>query len=210
MVGRFWIKGPDFLALDEAEWPIKYTYKKESLEGELHVPRGVYLGLVKKLCDSFSCLLDKCGTWKKAVRVLARMLRWRRKAAGHFELDAGELYKAKLKLVVYAQKDMVEELKQAKMNGTGRYRKLAPEMDKDGTWRVGSRLKNFVPFTFDNKLPFILPPDHRITLLVMQESHQFNHAGQESTLNRFRAMGFWTLRGGHLAKSVKKRVPCRK
>ena len=78
-------------------------------------------------------------------------------------------------------------------------------------WRVGARLKNHVPFTFDNKLPVILPPDHRVTRLIMEDSHRFHHGGQDSTLNRFRTMGYWTVRGGHLAKSVKKScVPCRK
>ena len=45
----------------------------------------------------------------------------------------------------------------------------------------------------------------------MQDSHQFSHSGQDGTLARFRASGYWTVRGGQLAKKVKKAcVPCRK
>ena len=45
----------------------------------------------------------------------------------------------------------------------------------------------------------------------MEDSHRFCHGGQDSTLSRFRSEGFWTLKGGCLAKKVKKNcVPCRK
>ena len=61
------------------------------------------------------------------------------------------------------------------------------------------------------KLPVIIPYNHKITLLIMRDSHQFCHAGKDGTLSRFRAQGFWTLRAGHLAKKVKNDcIPCRK
>ena len=76
---------------------------------------------------------------------------------------------------------------------------------------MGSRLVNHVPFTFDNKLPILLPPDHRVTQLLMEDSHQFAHTGQDGTLARFRSSGYWTVRGGQLAKKVKRAyIPCRK
>ena len=47
--------------------------------------------------------------------------------------------------------------------------------------------------------------------MIMRDSHQFCHAGQDGILSRFRAQGFWTLRAGHLAKKVKNDcIPCRK
>ena len=114
-------------------------------------------------------------------------------------------------MIKYAQKGLEVELSLAADKGVGRFRKLAPLLDEDGVWRVGSRLKNFVPFTVDNKMPVIIPPDHRITLLVMRDAHQFNHTGHDGTLSRFWADGFWTVRAGHLAKKVKDScVPCRK
>ena len=103
------------------------------------------------------------------------------------------------------------ELALAADKGVGRFRKLAPICDEEGIWRVGSRIKNFVPFTVDNKMPIIIPPEHRITMLVMRDAHQFSHAGQDGTLTRFWSNGFWTLRAGHLAKSISSKcVPCRK
>jgi hypothetical protein len=126
-------------------------------------------------------------------------------------LLAEELERARTTIIKYAQKDMDVELSAGAEKGTGRYRKLDPSRDEKGVWRVGSRLKNFVPFTRDNKMPVILPPKHRLTLLVMRDAHQFTHAGHDGSLSRFHMNGFWTVRAGHLAKSVKNRcVPCRK
>ena len=111
----------------------------------------------------------------------------------------------------FAQQGIAEELKEAVESGRGRFRKLAPSVDEDGVYRVGSRLKNHVPFTEDNLMPVLLPPEHRITTLVMEEAHQFSHLGQDGTLGRFRASGYWTVRGGLLSKKVKQAcIPCRK
>ena len=114
-------------------------------------------------------------------------------------------------MIKYAQKSSVKELQQASSEGKGRYRKLAPVLDDNGIWRVGSRMRNFVPFTFDGKLPAIIPNSHTITKLIMRECHLFGHYGQDGTLSRFRSQGFWTTAGGQLAKKVKNQcVPCRK
>ena len=43
LMSYFWLRGPDFLLLDISEWPIKFTYKKEELEGELPIPKPVFL-----------------------------------------------------------------------------------------------------------------------------------------------------------------------
>ena len=66
---------------------------------------------------------------------------------------------------------------------------LAPVKDDDGVWRVGSRLRNFVPFTHDGKMPKILPTHHQVTRLIMQTAHQFSHAGLDGSLSRFYAKG---------------------
>ena len=87
-------------------------------------------------------------------------------------LDPEEIRRAKILLMRYAQREISDELKEVAEEGVGRDRKLAPVLDEEGVWRVGSRLRNFVPFTFDSQLPIIIPYNHRITLLIMRESHQ--------------------------------------
>ena len=122
-----------------------------------------------------------------------------------------ELQRSKTLLLKYAQRDILSQLKEAASTGKGPYRKLAPSEDEKGLLRVGARMKNHVPFTHDSKMPVIIPNNHRITKVIMRESHQFSHSGQDGTLSRFRSNGYWTTRGGHLAKKLKNEcVPCRK
>ncbi len=157
-------------------------------------------------------LIKRYSSASKIFCVFARILRFSNTPYDRSELKAGEVREAKVHLIKFAQKGMIKDLKEAAEEGKGRsYRKLAPMLDDKGVWRVGSRLKNHVPFTFDQKLPILLPHDHRITYLVMEESHRTHHSGYDGTLNRFRAEGYWTVRAAYLARNVKNKcVPCRK
>ena len=165
---------------------------------------------VKHVEGYLKSLVTRSSSWKRMIRVLAWMIR-APKLQIEKSLSSIEVNNARQVMLKFAQKELIEELTEAKEKGTGRFRKLAPVVDEEGIWRVGSRLKNFVPFTFDAKLPAILPPDSRITLLIMHEAHVFAHGGQDATLCRFRSQGYWTVRGGVVAKKVKNScVPCRK
>ena len=105
---------------------------------------------------------------------------------------------------------MTSELKLA-VSGKGRYRRLAPEVDDDGLYHVGSRVRQHVPFTFDSKLPVLLPTSHIITLQIMRSAHSHSHVAQDGTLCRFRMQGYWTVRAGLLAKRVVSEcIDCRK
>ena len=211
LVGGFYESGPEFLRLPEEEWPIKLTYKKEGLEGEVLVKRVFVVSVAVKHVEAYlKSLVTRSSSWKRMIRVLAWMIR-APKLQIEKSLSSIEVNNARQVILKFAQKELIEELTEAKEKGTGRFRKLAPVVDEEGIWRVGSRLKNFVPFTFDAKLPAILPPDSRITLLIMHEAHVFAHGGQDATLCRFRSQGYWTVRGGVVAKKVKNScVPCRK
>ena len=104
-------------------------------------------------------------------------------------LTAEEVQRGKLLLLRHAQKEMLPELELAE-SGKGRYRRLAPVLDEEGLWRVGSRIRHHVPFTFDNKLPILLPTSHIITLQIMRSAHRYNHVAQDGTLCRFRMEGY--------------------
>ena len=54
-------------------------------------------------------------------------------------------------------------------------------VDENIIYWVGLRLRNQVPFTIDSELPVIVPPKQRFTLLAMEESQLFSHAGQDGT-----------------------------
>ena len=214
LLSDFWLSGPSFLVADESVWPIKSTYKKEGLEGELKIPKAVYITSTKIACDIIGRILVRYSSLQKIMRVLGRILRLCKSKSTPSEcqeLGAAEVRKAKVSLITYSQSGMVKELEEAAEKGTRRYRKLAPVVDEEGIWRVGSRLKHHVPFTLDHKSPALLPTGHRLTLLLMEDSHRYSHSGLDGTLHRFRALGYWTVRAGNLAKKVKNScVPCRK
>ena len=208
----FYHDGPEFLRQEESSWPIKFTYKTEHLEDEVTIGKKLNVFFQSCSVDVIRQLIDRSSVWSLIVRVLCWILRLATSGGDKScILSSAELLKAKTTVIKHAQKDMAVELLLAKDKGAGRYRKLAPSCDDDGVWRVGSRLRNFVPFTSDNKMPVILPPKNRITLLIMREAHQFAHTGQDGTLCRFHYNGYWTIGAGHLARSIKKQcVPCRK
>ncbi len=210
LLDGFWEGGPAFLRLHVDLWPIKFTYKTGRLEGEVSIIKAKDVFFQWCCSDILGRLISYCSEWVRMVRVLCWILRVTTSGGNKF-LSAAELQKAKMILIKYTQKDLVIELSLAAEKGVGRFRKLAPVCDEQGVWRVGSRLKNFVPFTIDQKMPVIIPPDHRITLLIMRNAHQFAHTGLDGTVSRFRINGFWTVRAGHLAKTVKNKcVDCRK
>jgi hypothetical protein len=207
----FWPSGPPFIYENECDWPIKFTYKKDDFEGMQRVHTHVYYAFAQIASNDFiTRLVIRCSSWKKIYRTFGWMLRVAFPVTSNVLLPS-ELSRAKAILLKYAQKDSVKDLLEAEKEGKGCFRKLAPLQDDVGLYRVGSRMKHHVPFTHDKKLPVILPNEHRITLLIMRESHQFSHSGQDGTLSRFRSQGYWTTRGGQLAKTVKNDcIPCRK
>ena len=141
-------------------------------------------------------------------RVLAWIFRLVVPSSG--PLTAQEVKRAKLLLLKHVQKEMIPELKLA-VSGKGRYRRLAPEIDGDGLYRVGSRVRQHVPFTLDSKLPVLLPTSHIVTLQIMRSAHKFSHVAQDGTLCRFRMKGYWAVRAGLLAKRVASEcMDCRK
>ena len=217
--GGFWEVGPDFLRDEEENWPIKLTYKTDDFEGELKVRKQIFCAHAVaqiRMTDFIPRLVLRCSSWNKMIRVLAWMLRCLVRVTHNVRyvsdvLTRRELTQSRRLLLKHAQKECFEELTDAAENGKGRFRKLAPLLDEDGVWKVGSRVKQFVPFTFDHKPPVILPLNHKITLLIMREAHLMGHPGRDATLARFRTRGYWTTRGGQLAKKVKTNcVPCRK
>ena len=92
----------------------------------------------------------------------------------------------------------------------GRYARLGPFLDTDSVWRVGLRMKEFTPFTWDKQPPALLPNSHRLTYLLMLKAHQKKHGGISDTVSQFRLMGYWTAKANLTAKKIKSQcVKCR-
>ena len=211
-VGSFWECGPEFLRKPVEEWPVRSSYKKEGLEGEIVSKKvfAVRVAVSKGVDDYLKSLINRSSSWRRMLRVLVWMIRAPRLQPAK-SLESVEIMLARNVLVKLVQKELVDELKQASEKGVGRFRKLAPVEDSDGLWRVGSRMKNRIPFTFDAKLPVIVPTKSKVTMLIMKDAHLFNHGGVDAMLARFRSQGFWAVKAASVAKKAKYScVPCRK
>ena len=178
------------------------------MEGEIVIGKSLHVSVVNVAHpDLLGRIVNRCGSWKRMKRVLAWILRL---GAPSGPLLAVELRRAKHLLLMFAQKDIQSELL-ASVSGKGRFRRLAPAVDEDGLWRVGSRIRQHVPFTLDSKLPVILPTKHLLTLQIMIASHNHSHVASDGTLCRFRMEGYWTVRAGVVAKKVANAcIDCRK
>ena len=195
----FWQTGPQFLQLEESDWPIKLTYRTDKLEGEIVIGKSCHVSVVNVANpDLLGRIVNRCGSWKRMKQILARIL--------HLGFPgptlASEIRRAKHLLLKFAQADIVTELKRAADTGKGRFRRFAPSVDESELWRVGSRIRQYVPFTFDSKLPVILPTNHLVTLRIMQSSHNHSHVAADGTLCRFRMEGYWAVKAGVIAKKV--------
>ena len=220
--GSFWQKGPTFLTLPFEEWPIKLTFRTDKLEGEL-VAKGVHhvtvLFVAEEMTAQLNSLLDKYGNVNKLYYIVVYMYRWADKSK---RLGAAktveEIRKAKQFWIKFVQSPMEDDLLKSVASGgkeppvkvKGPYRRLSPYKDEEGIWRVGLRLREFTPFTEDNRPPVLLPKGHKFTHLVMAQAHGKGHVGVAATVAKFRMAGFWTPQAGKLAKSVKNLcVTCR-
>ena len=203
-----WQCGAKFLLLPESEWPIKFTYRTDRLEGEIVIGKHCHVSVVNVAHpDLLGRIVDMFSSWNKMCRILGWILRLGTPGG---PLTAIEVRRGKKLLLLYAQKDLVPELKLAEF-GKGRFRRLAPLPDEDGLWRVGARVRHHVPFTLDAKMPVLLPRTHKIALLIMRSAHDHCHAAQDGTLSRFRMRGYWVVKAGLLAKKVSSScIDCRK
>ena len=217
----FWQTGPTFLTKDYSQWPIRHDFKVERLEGEL-LPKSAHVAYMVSgdMSNVFENLLRDVSQVQKLFRIVAYLFKWKsiRVSVDSFGIvTAEDILRAKKFWVKFVQQDWEEELCKSVPNSDsdshkvmGKFRRLSPFKDDEGIWRIGHRMREFVPFTADRKPPMFVPCESRLTLLLMRQAHQFKHSGVQETVSRFRLMGFWTTKASMLAKSVKSNcVICR-
>ena len=144
--------------------------------------------------------------------IVAYILKWRSGNQKQYQvsgvLTAEDIGKAKKFWIKFVQQEVHAEMENSVSPSEGgkihgKFRRLSPYLDKENLWRIGIRLREFVPFTEAKKPPVFLPRKKRLTLLLMRLAHQAKHSGAEETVARFRMMGYWTMEATKWAKLIK-------
>lgn len=233
---NLWWHGPDWIMSDSSSWPKSPPRLPEHIPDTMPLKITLFMQVQVPLA-----LLKTCSSFTKAARILAICLRYvlklkqrigpvkpketkamlfrrlkTKKKVPVDKLTSKEVDYAIKTLIKSAQSECFNEELQAlskidgTLKGSSNLRTLCPFLDPDGLLRVGGRLTN-APLTQDRKHPLILPSEHRITELILQEEHlRLLHAPPNLLLAQVRRK-FWPLRGRQLVKrTVRKCLTCAK
>ena len=80
---------------------------------------------------------------------------------------------------------------------TSKYKQLAPQIPEKGVWMVGSRMENWVEFTYDNLTVPILPYNNRFSKLYAEHIHKNSHTNISMTVANIR-WRFWIINLGKI------------
>ncbi|XP_066261326.1 uncharacterized protein [Euwallacea similis] len=210
-----WWHGPWWLSQDNTSWPCKDIQVEDDASEERHVVPMIALTNVIHPFNSF----NKFSSWPRLVRVLAYCLRFihttrnKDKDIKSSALSTYEIQRAQRCIIKIAQQEWFsEELKRLKavqpVAKSSRLSSLNPFIDTNGILRVGGRLQK-APIEFDHKHPIILPPNHRLTWLIIEYEHKrLLHAGYQAVISSLRTR-YWPLSAKMMVrKIVKKCVTC--
>lgn len=194
-----WWTGPPWLSSPKNCWPESQPLTPLDFMTTPEEERKIALASFVSL-DSLDNLLEKFSSLSKIKRIIAYGLRFiynikhvnDRKSQ---TLTQHELHTALLVLVKRVQhtvfKQEISNLENKRPIAKD-FRKLNPFIGEDGLLRVGGRLA-LSGLSYDQKHPALLPRKHRLTELIVENTHRENlHPGLQ-TLHFLIAQNFWIL-----------------
>ncbi len=214
-----WWKGPPFLLETEARWPVQPRLDLPSDEALQEVKKSaafVLQATQKTVKDGFEKTRVEipCSSWKRAARVVARVLRWKTKSAG--ALQHQEVRDAEKRLIRLMQEEALpltkEQLRTLKhTTKLSRVHDLRPMMDDEGILRANGRLRDAKFMSFDVRHPILIPKDHPLTRLLIRSAHeQVLHAGVQHTQAQL-LRKYWIVKGSSTIKNtLRECVECRR
>ena len=215
---RQWIKGPDFLHLPEAEWPVEVELPVPAVPMELkvnatcvtpHPPNPENDNSTSQKCtetqahpvDTLISHFSSAYRLFIAVSWLKRVCRRaKNKTLELGPITATEMNVAEEFCVRHVQSSCYEREIQdlsnpdeddiVQVNAKSQLRSLSPTI-LDGLLRVGGRLRYADPQLL-NRHPIILPRNHPLSLLLLLRAHEKAHLGTEWTISMLREK-YWII-----------------
>lgn len=204
-----WWGGPLWLSLDESEWP---SEPSPALETTVYEEQKIYTLLIGNPGNLVESLLSKFSSLRKLSRVVALCHRFinnlknRKNNRSIGNLSITETNNAVRFLIKHAQEcSFASELRILKGESSAllakTFKKLSPFVDEEGLLRVGGRLSHS-SLNYDAKHPLLLPRDHRLTALIIDDYHRrFMHPGLQ-TLQNLLSQSYWILSPRRAINSV--------
>ena len=187
------------------------------------MPKNAHLVLhvTEDLSNVMFRLLENVSQVRKLFNIVAYIVKWRSLIDNNIVravpglVTAEEVNRARDFWIRLVQQSCEEELVKSVSREDdgkvrGQFKRLSVFKDGRDIWRVGLRLREYAPFTWDHEAPAFLPRESRLTLLLMEQAHREKHSGVSETVARFRMKGYWTPQAQKLAKSIRNScVMCR-
>ncbi|XP_026214228.1 uncharacterized protein LOC113160973 [Anabas testudineus] len=189
-----WFTGPQFLWEKEILSPKEVITEITIGDPEVRKVQSLNVQTTEQIGLSH-CLL-RFSSWYKVTQAIARLLRRIRgnKSTGHSTVqereEAGCIIVRDVQKQVYSEEIKLLS-KGSQIPSKSKLYPLEAFLDKDGTLRVGGRLKNACLPT-SQKHPIVMPKDHHVTKMIITHYHeQVQHQGKGFTINEIRSNGYW-------------------
>ena len=212
-----WWHGPEFLRLNETEWPKDEFDEKRVEEKSAEKRLEVHVNSIE-VTEDLPLNPKRWSDKKRLVKRTAYVCRFinnlrlrpeQRKLTPWLQPDEWEEGMTKL-IKMCQHESFPQELKDLEEKGTVNKNssivKLVPFVDDHGIMRSKSRLQQVLWLSEDFRFPIIMPCKHALTKLIIKDVHEkIGHSvGVNATLSEL-AKRFWVVKARVALKEIKRR-----
>ena len=212
---QVWQQGPDFLSRHRGDW-LTDDEPTSSPADDLEVLPAVHVVQEDPAVrHPFYQLMSHYSSFYRLCRAVAWLRRVRRRKEGQTAaLSVAEIRAAEMELLRWVQREVYsDEVESLRRSGVTPRSSSIVSLDpvlQDGMLVVGGRLKRNVDMSCLSRHPVILPADHGISRMIMQEAHASAHLGVEWTLSLLRRK-YWIPHARQVLKGIRRKcVICQK
>ncbi|UYV75384.1 hypothetical protein LAZ67_13000077 [Cordylochernes scorpioides] len=203
LIEHRWWEGPSFLWSEEASWnQFDPIFDEEEINKELKKTVNIAVNSTK---DNFMDKLERYGDYHRIVRIVAYLLRFKRKTISD-ESRPGQHDKMSKEISVEefeeAEKVVLRHIQLISFGRDDkRINKLNAFTDEYGLYRIKSQLY-FGEDDYDTRCPIVLPGENQVVKLLIRKEHEMmSHAGIQTTQQLVRRR-FWILKGKRTIRSI--------